>query len=68
MLLLTRKSLQTIRIGDQIEITVLEIGGGRIRIAIQAPQDVGIVREELAVDRPTGQGGSQSRNVTEVSG
>jgi len=48
MLILTRDTLKnTIRIGDDIEIKVLEVRGGQVRIGIEAPEEVVVVREEL---------------------
>jgi carbon storage regulator len=47
MLVLSRREGQRIVIGDGIEITVAEVQGSRVRIAISAPKDVRIVRGEL---------------------
>ena len=47
MLVLTRKDGEAIRIGDDILIKVSQIRGGRVKIAIDAPQDVRIRRSEL---------------------
>ena len=47
MLVLGRKVDEAIHIGDQIEIKVVSISGNRVRIGIDAPDDVQIVREEL---------------------
>ena len=47
MLILTRKLGETIRIGDNIKITVSDIKGKQIRIGIDAPQDVTVHREEV---------------------
>lgn len=47
MLVLTRKLKQQIHIGDNITISVLAINGGKVRIGIDAPRDVRIVRQEL---------------------
>ena len=47
MLVLSRKSEQSMYIGDDIKITVLDIRGGQVRIGITAPQDVKIHREEV---------------------
>lgn len=47
MLVLTRKSDQTIAIGDQIKIKILEIGNGFVKIGIDAPRDMTIYREEV---------------------
>ena len=45
--MLSRKSEQSMYIGDDIKITVLDIRGGQVRIGITAPQDVKIHREEV---------------------
>ncbi|NLY57052.1 MAG: carbon storage regulator [Gammaproteobacteria bacterium] len=58
MLSLTRRSGETIIItaGEhQIEITVLRIDGNKVRIGTRAPQDVAIVRKEIAHRPPKGQ-------------
>ncbi|NPA94159.1 MAG: carbon storage regulator CsrA [Thermodesulfobacteria bacterium] len=47
MLVFTRKSGQKIRIGDDIEITVLEIRKGSVKIGIKAPKGLMIHREEV---------------------
>ncbi len=47
MLVLTRKLNETIRIGDNVEVTVSRIEGDTVRLVIQAPRDVAIYRGEL---------------------
>jgi carbon storage regulator len=47
MLVLTRKAGERIVIADNIIVEVLEVQGNRVRIGIQAPQGVTILREEL---------------------
>ncbi|WP_206459620.1 carbon storage regulator CsrA [Anaerovorax sp. IOR16] len=47
MLILTRKANQSFLINEDIEITVTEIGGDKVRIAIDAPKTVKILRKEL---------------------
>ncbi|MEW6441370.1 MAG: carbon storage regulator CsrA [bacterium] len=47
MLVLTRKSGEGIWIGDNIQIRVLEIREGQVRLGITAPEGKGIYREEL---------------------
>lgn len=47
MLILTRKTGQSIRIGDDIEIEVLNIKGRQVRIGINAPGGMPIHREEI---------------------
>ncbi len=50
MLVLTRKSNQSIMIGDDIEISVLAIMGEKVRIGIQAPRDVPVFRREVYLE------------------
>ena len=47
MLQLTRKPGQTIVIGDDIRVQVIQIAGGAVRIGIDAPRSVSIYREEI---------------------
>ncbi|MEX1229612.1 MAG: carbon storage regulator CsrA [Planctomycetaceae bacterium] len=49
MLVLTRKPGESIIIGNDIELTVVEIRGNRIRLGIKAPQEVPIYRAELQI-------------------
>lgn len=44
MLVLSRKRGESIHIGDNIKLTVINIVGGRVRIGIDAPDDVNILR------------------------
>jgi len=50
MLVLTRKRNQTLIIGEDIEITVLEIQGDQIRLGVNAPKDIKIYRKELYLE------------------
>ena len=47
MLVLTRRSGESVMIGDDVVITVLEARGDVIRLGIQAPRDVQVHREEV---------------------
>lgn len=47
MLILTRKKSEKILVGDQIEITIVSVGNGYVRIGLQAPRSVRILRSEL---------------------
>lgn len=53
MLVLSRKQGEVIEIGDEIEITVLEISGTRVKLGIDAPQHVRIKRKEIKPDPAT---------------
>jgi carbon storage regulator len=59
MLVLSRKEGETIRIGDDIEITVVRVSGNRVRVGISAPRDVSVTRPDQK---------SQRRPVTESKG
>ena len=50
MLVLTRKSNQSIMIGDDIEISVLAVMGEKVRIGIDAPRSVPVFRREVYVE------------------
>lgn len=50
MLVLSRKKSEKIKLGDSIEITVVRVCGNKVRLGIQAPADVPVLREEL--DKP----------------
>jgi carbon storage regulator len=50
VLVLTRKSNQSIMIGDEIEISVLAIMGEKVRIGIEAPRSVPVFRREVYVE------------------
>ena len=47
MLILNRKADESIMIGDHIEIRILEIVDGKIKIGIDAPKDISILRKEI---------------------
>lgn len=50
MLVLSRKVGQRIQIGDQIVVTVVRVTPGVVRIGIEAPDHMAIVREEIKVE------------------
>jgi carbon storage regulator len=47
MLVLSRKERERIRLGDSIVLTVVQVSGDRVRLGVEAPADVLILREEL---------------------
>lgn len=49
MLILTRKKGEKIFIGNDIEVMVMKVDGGQVRIGIQAPVGVVVLREEVAL-------------------
>ena len=56
MLVLSRQRDETIMIGDQIRITIVEVRGDKVRIGIEAPKDVSVHRQEVydAIKREIG--------------
>lgn len=50
MLVLTRRANESIMIGDDIVITVLDIKGDQVRIGIKAPRSVSVYREEVLAE------------------
>ena len=50
MLVLTRKSSQSIMIGDDIEVSVLSIMGDKVRLGIQAPREIPVFRNEVYLE------------------
>lgn len=59
MLVLSRKSMEGILIGDCVVVTVLEIRGNKVRIGIDAPEDIHVLRSEL-LDRVSKSAGNGS--------
>jgi carbon storage regulator len=47
MLVLSRKLGEVITIGDQITVTVIEVKDGKVRLGIEAPQDMRVYRQEI---------------------
>jgi|KBSSwiStaDraftv2_1062776.scaffolds.fasta_scaffold2919510_1 carbon storage regulator len=47
MLVLSRRAGERIQIGDQVEVTVVRIGPGVVRIGVEAPQQMQVLREEV---------------------
>jgi len=70
MLVLTRKSNQSIMIGDEIEVSVLSVMGEKVRIGIQAPQKIPVFRKEiyLEIHRETAGVPNDGHKPEQVSG
>ena len=72
MLVLTRKSNQSIMIGDDVEVSVLSIIGEKVRIGIQAPREIPVFRKEVYLEikedptRGAGVRRRQGRSASEV--
>jgi len=53
MLVLSRRESERIKVGDSIVVTVVRVAGDRVRLGIDAPADVLVLREELAPRKPS---------------
>jgi carbon storage regulator CsrA len=64
MLVLTRKLQEKIYIGDNVTITIVRIQGSTVRVGIEAPDDVRVMRGEIANASPAAiDGGAAARTV-----
>jgi len=66
VLVLTRKSNQSIMIGDDIEVTVLSVMGEKVRIGIQAPHEVPVFRTEIYMEIHRNDSGEPSEADADV--
>lgn len=70
MLVVTRKTDESLIIADNIEITVLEVSRDRVKIGISAPKDIKIVRNELIdtqnVNKDSGSSKELNKNAMEA--
>jgi len=70
MLVLSRKPLQSIMIGPDIRITIVKVERNQVRIGIEAPRDVTILRDELiepsATDIQVGTGATGNSQILAV--
>lgn len=48
MLILTRRVRESVKIGSDITVTVVEVKGSQVRIGIEAPKSIAVHREEVA--------------------
>ncbi|TWT47515.1 carbon storage regulator [Botrimarina hoheduenensis] len=52
MLVLSRKETQRIRVGDSIVVTIVKISGDKVRVGIEAPDNILVLRDELEAWAP----------------
>ncbi|MGE4284123.1 MAG: carbon storage regulator CsrA [Clostridia bacterium] len=65
MLVLTRKKEQSIIIGDNIEISIIDIQGDQVRIGINAPKDISIHRKEVFLEiQQENKAAAQVKNIS----
>ncbi len=71
MLVLTRRLNQSIKIGDDIEITVIEVRGDQVRLGVSAPRDVTVHRKEIYLqiqqENRAAAGGTETAGLDAVS-
>ena len=63
MLVLSRKPLQSIMIGPDIKITIVKVERNQVRIGIEAPRDVTILRDELIEPSHTDSSSGSSSSI-----
>ena len=64
MLVLSRKESQRIRLGDSIVITIVKISGDKVRVGIDAPASVLVLRDELEARVPSS--GAANANAAQI--
>lgn len=59
MLILTRRIGETLMVGDEVTVTVLEVKGSQVKIGVNAPKEVAVHREEIyqRIQREKAEGG-----------
>jgi len=65
MLILTRKEGESLRLGDDIVVTVVGVKGGAVRLGIKAPRELAVHREEV-YERVQGEAGDQADGEAEA--
>lgn len=67
MLVLTRKLMEKLYIGENICVTVVRLEGGQVRLGIEAPRDVAVVRAELVPERESAYRGTHRPAAVRVA-
>ena len=68
MLVLSRKESQRIRLGDSIVVTIVKISGDKVRVGIEAPTSVLVLRDELEARDPATAAAATSTAPTSPAG
>jgi carbon storage regulator len=68
MLVLSRKETQRIRLGDSIVVTIVKISGDKVRVGIEAPADVLVLRDELEARSDSARTAAASKALPLVAG
>jgi len=70
MLVLTRRTSESIMIGDDVEVMILSVAGDKVRVGIQAPRDIPVFRTEVYLEIQeegvTGDRGDEPRKGVDV--
>ena len=67
MLVLSRKESQRIRLGDSIVVTIVKIGGDKVRVGIEAPDDVLVLRDELEAWDTSGSNAAVAKSTAPIA-
>jgi carbon storage regulator len=67
MLVLSRKESQRIRLGDSIVITIVKVSGDKVRVGIDAPSNVLVLRDELETREPAAPGAESASAAEPVA-
>jgi carbon storage regulator len=68
MLVLSRKQSQRIKLGDSIVITVVRVAGDKVRLGIDAPRDMLVLRDELEPHEASALGTAPSESAGALAG
>ncbi|SFJ45589.1 carbon storage regulator, CsrA [Halobacillus dabanensis] len=68
MLVLNRKEGESVRVGDDITITVVGVEGGQVKLGIEAPKSMGIHRQEVyvAIEKENAEAANVTENLLEL--
>jgi carbon storage regulator len=66
MLVIRRRVGETLLIGDDVEVEVLESGGSQVKLGIRAPRSIGVVRKEIRVVRSQNQEAARPISAPEL--
>ena len=64
MLVLSRRESQRIRLGDSITVTVVRVNGDKVRLGIEAPAEIRVLRDELSPHKLADQTGNTGQTGT----
>ena len=67
MLVLSRRQSERIRLGDSIVVTIVRVSGDKVRLGIEAPPDVLILRDELRPHGPAADGDTDDGDLRKAA-